>query len=259
MKRLISLAAAIILIALSAVSVWAATVDYTDEDYGYTISLPEDYTTINRTNLSSNAEFIERLGYSVKSFRLRMEESNILLYAADKDNRHQIQLKVWESDFSKEVEQLSTANDEQLSEMLYVMSGQLELEDGRLTDSRVTDVAGQKYLTYTVEVADAFTFVQNVTVVNGKCYALVYYNSSPQLSAEEQSAQQALLNSLKIKKVSTKAEGGGYYLVIRIICAAVAIVAIVVAVLLISSFVKDIKRRKEQPEIIPDRIKMRRK
>ncbi len=259
MKRIIALAVCLVVIVFSAVNVVAAMQAYADEDNGYTINLPEDYTLLNRTNLSSNADFIQRLGYSVKSFRLRMEESNIVLYAADKDNQHQIQLKIWESDFSKQIDQLSSANDEQLSEILYVMSEQLTLDEGRLIDSRVTSVDGQKYLTYTVQVADAFCFVQNVTIVNGKCHALIYYNSSAELSKDEQAFQKQLLKSLQIKKIQQKAEGNGYFIVIRIICAIVCIVAIVVAVFLISSFVRDIKRRKQQPEIIPDRIKMRRK
>ena len=123
----------------------------------------------------------------------------------------------------------------------------------------MTSVDGQKYLTYTVQVADAFCFVQNVTIVNGKCHALIYYNSSAELSKDERAFQKQLLKSLQIKKIQQKAEGNGYFIVIRIICAIVCIVAIVVAVFLISSFVRDIKRRKQQPEIIPDRIKMRRK
>lgn len=259
MKRLVGIAVALVIAVLCTLNVFGAKNGYTDEDYGFSISLPQDYTVINRTNLSSNKDFIKRLGYSVKSFRLRMEESGILLYAADKDNQHQIQLKSWESDFSKEVGSLSSASGQQLSEMLYIMSEQLELEGGRLIDSRVTDVGGKKYLTYTVKVEDAFCFVQNVTVENGKCFSLIYYNSSAELSQSEQESQQAILKSLNIKKTATKSEGSGYFLVIRIICAAVAIVAIVVAVFLISSFVRDIKHRKEQPEIIPDRIKMRRK
>jgi len=259
MKKLMGVAIALVIAVLCSLNVFAAKSGYTDEDYGFSVTLPQDYVVINRTNLSANSDFIKRLGYSVKSFRLRMEESGILLYAAEKDNQHQIQLKSWESDFSKEVGSLSSASGEQLSEMLYIMSEQLELEGGRLVDSRVTDVGGKKYLSYTVKVEDAFCFVQNVTVENGKCYSLIYYNSSAELTQAEKESQQAILKSLSIKKAATKAEGSGYFLVIRIICAAVAIVAIVVAVFLISSFVRDIKRRKEQPEIIPDRIKMRRK
>lgn len=259
MKRLIGIVAAFIILILSTFSVFAAKNDYIDEEYGFSITLPKDYVAINRSNLSSNSDYLKRIGYSVKSFRLRMEDSGIILYAADKDNQHQIQLKMWESDFSNQVGSLSSANNDQLSEMLYVMSEQLSLDGGRLTDSRITDVGGKKYLTYTVKVEDAFCFVQNVTVENGKCFSLIYYNSSPEFSEAELSQSKSLLRSLNVKKVATKKEGSGYYLIIRIICAAVAIVAIVVIVFLLSSFVKDIKLRKEQPEIIPDRIKMRRK
>lgn len=260
MKRIISLVAALIIaVTFSVLPAIAKDTAYKDEEYGFSVNLPDDYTVINRTNLSSNSKFIERLGYSVKSFRLRMEEAGIVMYAADKDNRHQVQVKVWESDLSKEVQNLSSANDEQLSELLYLMSEQLQLDDGRLIESRVVKMSEQKFLSYRIQVADAFCLVQNVTVVGGKCYALVYYNSSPQMDEAEEKAQQALLTSFKVKKTAKAGDGGGYYLALRIICAAVAIVAVVVAVFLISSFVRDIRRRKEQPEIIPDKIKMRRK
>lgn len=259
MKKLIGIAVALTIAILSCFNVFAAKNHYADEEYGFSITLPNDYIILNRTNLSSNSDFIKRLGYSVKSFKLRMEESGILLYSADNDNQHQIQLKSWESDFSKEVGSLSSANSDQLSEMLYVMSEQLELEGGRLIDSRVTDVSGKKYLTYTVEVDGAFCFVQSVTVENGKCYSLIYYNSAAEFSQTELDEQKTILKSLNIKKAATKTEGKGYFILIRIISAVVAIVALIVAVFLISSFVRDIKRRKDQPEIIPDRIKMRRK
>ncbi len=260
MKRVLAFVAAVITaVVFSVMPVSAKSNAYKDDEYGFSITLSDDYTLINRTNLSKNEEFIKRLGYSVKSFRLRMEESGIVLYAADADNQHQVQVKTWESDLSKEVKNLTGANDEQLSELLYLMSEQLSLEDGRLVDSRITTKNNQKFLTYTVEVADAFCYVQNITVVGGKCYALIYYNSSSSFSQSEKDEQLELIGSFNVKRVAEKGNEGGYYLVVRIICAIVAIAAIVVAVCLLSSFVRDIRRRKEQPETIPDKIKMRRK
>ncbi len=260
MKRILSFIAAVITaVVFSLMPVSAKGNQYKDEEYGFSITLSDDYTLINRTNLSKNEEFIKRLGYSVKTFRMRMEESGIVLYAADKDNQHQVQVKMWQSDLSQEVKNLTGATDEQLSELLYLMSEQLSLDDGRLVDSRITTKNNQKFLTYTVEVTDAFCYVQNITVVGGKCYSLVYYNSSPSFTQAEKDEQLKLLDSFTVKRVTEKGNEGGYYLIIRIICAIVAIAAIVVAVCLLSSFIRDIRRRKEQPEVIPDKIKMRRK
>ena len=59
MKRIISLVAALIIaVTFSVLPAIAKDTAYKDEEYGFSVNLPDDYTVINRTNLSSNSKFI---------------------------------------------------------------------------------------------------------------------------------------------------------------------------------------------------------
>ena len=259
MKRVICLICTLIMLIGCATVAMAAEQRYNDDEQGFSITLPDGYTAINRSSLSSNKEFIERLGYSVKSFRSKMEESNIVLYAADKDNTSQIQVRVWESNFSREIKQLSGMKDEQLNETLSLLAEGIAADDAQLTDSRVTKVKKQPYLTYTVKVEDAFCYIESLTVIDGRCVALLYYNSAPEISSADNTQHQRLLSSLSVDRKGGGNWSGGYNLWLRVLCALLVLGAAVIIVYLISGFIKDIKHRKAQPDTVPDRIKMRRK
>ncbi len=259
MKRIICLVIALLIMACASSVALAKGTKYYDDEHGFAITLPDGAIALNRSNLSRNSDFIERLGFSVKSFRSKLEESNILLYAADSDNTYQIQVRVWESTFSREIKNLSGLKGDRLNEALSLLGGNISASDSKLIDSRVIWVNEQPYLNYTVKVEEAFCYVESLTVVDGKCVALVYYNSNPTFSTEDSAAQQKLISSLKIDRKNNGSWGSGYNLLLRVVCALLVIGASVVVVFLISGFIKDIKNRREQPEIIPDRIKMRRK
>ncbi len=232
---------------------------YQNDQYGFYLELPSQYTAIDRSTLSKNREFIEKIGYSVESFSAKLEQSDIVMYAATEDNDRQVQVKYWQSDFSKSIGNMSALNDEKLSTALKAMAEPLMVDENRILSSAVGKAGDIVYLYYVVQVEGKFCYTEYITVVNGYCYSLVYYNSSAEFSEAELNERDGIVLSFDISGASSKSIWGGYSLAVRIISAALLIVAAVVAVYIVSSFVRDIRNRRNSPEVIPDRIKMKHK
>ncbi len=258
MRKALSLIICIIMTFVFAVSVYAAEpLEYSNGDYGFSLTLTEDYTVIDRSTLSKNKDFIERIGYSVGSFSSKLEQSNIIMYAATADNTHQTQIKRWQSDFSKGVINLAALDSDRLATALETMAKPIIAAGSELIDSSIATVDEVTYLCYTVRVDGKFCYTEYITVANEYCYSLVYYNSSSQFSAEELAERDAFISSMVIEGATGESIWGGYSLALRVISAVLLIAAVVFAVYLVSSFVRDIRHRRNSPEVIPDHIKMK--
>lgn len=258
MKKTIVMLMCIMLMLTLTVSAHAAnTFEYTNGEYGFSLTLTDEYTVIDRNTLSKNKDFIEKIGYSVSSFSAKLEQSSIVMYAATQDNSRQVQVKQWTSDFSTEVGALSALSDDRLSTALEVMARPIVGNDNELISSAVGEVGDITYLCYTVRVGQAFCYTEYVTVAGGKCYSLVYYNSSANFSEEESAERDKFISSLSISDASASSIWGGYSLTVRIVSAALIIAAASFAVYLVITFVRDFKRRRNSPEIIPDHIQMK--
>ncbi len=258
MKKVLALVicVAIILCGTAFASAEAIQV-YQSTEYGYTAKLPEKYIILDRSNLSKNSEFIERIGYSVNSFSSKLTESNIVMYAATEDNTHQVQIKRWQSDFSKGIGNLSALDEERRNTALEAMAKPISEAGNTLVSAAVGEVGDSVYLCYTVQVEGKFSYTEYVTVVGGYGYSLVYYNSSPTFSAEETAERDKIISNFAINGAESDSIWGGYSLTLRIISAVLLIAAVVFAVYLVSSFVRDIRSRRNSPEVIPDHIKMK--
>ena len=232
---------------------------YQSTDYGFSVEMPVGFTVIDRSSLSKHKTFIEKIGYSVKSFLSKMEEADMVLYAADSDNSHQAQVKVWKSDFSSEVGDLSALSADRLNTALEAMAKSVGGDGGTLIQSQTVQAGGTVFLCYTVRVEQAFCYSEYITVADGKCYALIYYNSSPEFSDAEIGQRDGILSSFKITAAQSGSIWGGYSLSVRIFSAVILLAATVFAVWIISSFIRDIRARRNAPETIPDRIKMKHK
>lgn len=257
MKKFVCLIICVVIAFAGAVTAFADSIAYENVKYGFSVTLPDGFLVIDRSTLSKNSEFIEKIGYSVESFSAKLEQSNIVMYAADRDNSRQVQVKHWESDFSKGIGNLSALDDERLATALATMAKPLSADGNSLINSAIGEVGNSVYLCYTVQVDGKFCYTEYITVVNGYCYSLVYYNSSAEFSAEEIKERDAVIAALSISGAESDSIWGSYGLSLRLISAVLLIAAVVFAVYLISSFVRDIRNRHNSPEVIPDHIKMK--
>lgn len=257
MKRTVCAVLCAIMVIFSGVQAFAAkNVTYSDNDNGYSVRLPQGYTVIDRYNLSDNKDFIEKIGYSVPSFRNKMNQSDIYMYAADEENRHQVQLRIWESDFSEEVGLLSALSDDQLKTALDTMSASLG-DSVFLLGSRVYKKGELAFLVYDVKAGDSFCYREYLTVVNSDCYALIYYNSSDTFDDAESKQADIILDSLSVSVNIKGDKWSKYGLTLRIFSTVVIVAAAAGAVYIIYTFIRDFRRRKNAPESIPDHIQMK--
>ena len=266
-KRTVRFAALVAALVMS-LTLCVSAASYSDADSTFTVEIGSDYTVLRRDNLSKNKDFIEHLGSSVENFGKQMDQSGIKLYAATEDNSRQIQLRVWQSDFSKDIGSLSKLSDEQLAIVREKLPAAV-IADGELKGTDEITASGAQWFCCTVKVdgtaqaadgeALGYCMREYITVSGGKFYALIYYNSSDELSAAELKEAGDVFASLKLKSEGSSRASGGYILLMRIVAAVLIVVAAVVAVFIISTFVRDIRLKKDSPEVIPEHIKMHRK
>ncbi len=257
MKRLVCVILSIALAVFCSAFAYAEGGAYQNNDCGFSITLPEKYIIIDRSTLSKNSEFIEKIGYSAESFSAKLEQSNIIMYAATEDNAHQVQIKYWQSDFSKGIGNLSALDDERLATALTSMANPLSAEGYKLLSAVIGEVGDSVYLCYTVQVEEKFCYTEYITVVNGYCYSLVYYNSASEFSEDEIKERDSVIAALSISGAESDSIWGGYSLAVRIISIVLLVAALAFGIYLVGTFVRDIKNKRNSPDVIPDHIKMK--
>ena len=265
MKRLLALLAALIL-ALGLI--WPASA-LTDSEVAALFSFDpgEGYTLLTRDNLNRNREFIERLGYTVSTFRKAMEEGDVYLYAASADNDRQVQVKSWgvADGIAQKIVDLAYLPEEE-RDLARDELGAQAAAGGTLLAAETVERQGQVFFRYRVrsdvdlesdESAIGYCFDEYLTVANGRFCALLYYNASTTFSAADEAESKALFDAFTV--APTPEETDWRSAALRIFAAVLLLAAAVVAVFILSTFVRDIRLRRERPDSIPDRIKMRRK
>jgi hypothetical protein len=241
-----------------ALPVSAVSVKMSDE--GFSVEVPDEYTVLTASNLSKNKDFLTGLGHTSESFRRSMDEADIVMYAATADNRRQMQVKIWTSDFSELTGDLSQLSGEAAEQALASIGGDIG-GSGQLLDSQQIIRGEMRFFRFTVRVDGGlpFCYIQYLTVLNGKFYSLVYYNAESSLTAEQQSEAEAAFNSFTVQKQRSVGIVDGNTLLQIVIGGIVIAAAAALAVYLIVSLYRDIKNRGSEPDIIPERIKMKRK
>lgn len=242
----------IISVCLAAVfcfNVSAATVSLSES--GITITVPAQFTAVENTrqSISSNSDFIGTLGHSADSIATYMNDAGILLLAATADNTRQIQVKSWDTTFSKEIGSLAffSDDDDSLNAAVEALVGE---NDGETVKniSRIAKADGTLYIKIEklVSAAQDFSYVQYVTIIDGSYYSLVYYNFGGEFTESQLSEADSIFNSMSIPiKNTINLEDGNNVLNIVLLWAAIVIVSIFAVIIIISLF-RDAKRNREE-------------
>lgn len=265
MKRLLALLLSLIL----AIGLIAPAAALTDEEAVGLFSLDpgEDYTVLDRTNLRRNSEFLERLGYTVTAFKKAMEEGDVYLYAATADNDRQVQVKCWagEEDVAQRIEDLTYLPEEK-RDLAREELGKQAAGEGELLAAETIEREGQLFFRFRVrsdvalesdEAAIGYCFDEYLTISDGRFCALIYYNAAAAFSAADEKESARLFAAFSVAPTPAKTDWRNFAL--RVFAAVLLVAAAAAAVYILSTFVRDIRLRREQPDAIPDRIKMRRK
>ena len=238
-KGLLSVLVCALVLASPFITTAAEKNSITIKEENLTISLPGSYTMLNADNAKKNKEIIEDFGYSVTSFKSYLKSNNIILFASDKESKAQVSVKKWESDFSKDVQDLAYLSDKSLESVVKEL-----IKDESLAHKTVT-INGMKMFEIQKNDKDSggdFCSAQYVTIRNGNFYSVtVMYPGK--MDDEKASAARKILLGLNIKN-KTGSSGIDFSSIIEIVLIWVLIVVAVVAIgIIIFSFYKDIKKK----------------
>lgn len=245
---------------ISVFSLTAAAKSVSNSDWDVEINFPDEYIVLTTATLSKNTEFIESIGHSKESLRKAMNSGNIIFYAANEKNTKQFHVKCWTTDFSERIGNLHSLSGESREATLDSIKKILVSDGHEILFSNSFTHGESLFLKLAVSVKgdNPFCYIQYITVLAGNFYSLVYYNAHSYLTVAEQKEADSILSALKIR---AKGEGSGISvqeIVYFTLVGLVLVGALFIIFVILRSFLVDYKISKTEPEIIPDRIKIKR-
>lgn len=255
LKALTLYAIIITVISLSVFSVLGASKTLEVKEHNLSLTVPESYILLNEGNASKNRELIENFGLTADSFKKHLERNNIIIFGLEKENHNQLILKCWETDFSKDINEFSSLNDDSLNlviEKLVTVKG---------SSYRALTLNGMRLIEVRFEGEDQmgkFYSVQYVTIRNGKIYSLSNIFTGDK-TEDKTTLAFSLAKGLSIKDTTSPSTWTAAT-VLELAVMWIGIVGAAVAItLIIISFIKDRIKFKEKAENGNDTISRRRR
>ncbi len=220
------------------------------------IKYPKGYTVITTETAYDNEDFIKALGYSTESFINHLQQSDIVSFAANKDNSSQFTLVERSTDLSEQIYDISDTSDKELKNIASAL-----IKNGF---SAIWKLNGRTYFEVTTNVENEqnkYCSVQYITIVGGKYYSLNYYGSDTGLSEEDEKVISKVMNNLEISedggilKSLTNADTGRVFYMILV--SLVILAGVVLIVLLAASMIRDYLKKRRSEDGANMRIRRR--
>lgn len=223
-------------------------------DNGVSFTVPEGFTELTEKNIKKNEDALKLIGHSAASFKKYLSDGNILMYAITSDNKSQIALRRYETDFSAELNDLSDCKDEDVRLLAESIAP-------KTAKHYLVTVGGIKYIQIISGGTDSggdFSSAEYVTVKNGALISCTFSYSEKGLSKENLDKSFNEMKNLTIKQMTKKGgwTAGEYVLFIGgllFLCVIIAILS-----MLLYSFYKDFKKAQKEKEEGTD-IKIKRR
>lgn len=257
LKYCLAIITVVILLAFGSVVCLAETKAESSEHL-LTLTLPDGYILLNSETAKDNQALIESLGYSVSSFKNYLDSTNdgqpnTLFIGLNPSTRAQITAKSWFTDFSQKVGSFAFLDNEALS----LTAKELVTVKG--ASYKIVSANGMKLIEIRSTTKDSggeFCSVQYITVCNNNFYSL-NFTFSGAISDDKVSTAWNTLETFKIKDtLASSAWDFGSVLIMVLIFLAI-IGTLIFAVIIVISIVKDIKKRKTDPDESFDFIERR--
>ncbi len=146
------------------------------------IEFDESFVTLTEESISKNPEIVEWLGYTDSSMQKYFEDNDLVVFAANEDNSRQIQVKCRETEFSKQLGDLSLLDEENAENIVEKI-----LPIGA-NDSYsllwIDDMLMYELNSVSSDSGGSFCSVQYVTIRDGKLYSIGFFENGTQLSNE---------------------------------------------------------------------------
>lgn len=220
---------------LSIIFVFSSTAAASAETYtvadGISVTLPKGYTLLTEDNLKEQEDSIAALGHSVTSLRSYMEENHIVFIAVDTQNQNQVQLGAFQTDFSKDIGDLSGLKADELKTIgSHLINGSFE----------IISINDWVYFKTTVDGLVGYATVQYVTLKNGTLYTLNYYGSDSTVANE-------IASGLMLPQTKTGRDTKS--VIISVVLWIVLVAALAAIVLLLISLFSDLRKKQEDNDV----------
>ncbi len=210
-------------------------------DIGVSFNAPEKWSTITVDNISDeeNEELLEELGYTVSSLKKYFSDNDLVLFSVNSLRDRQIQLKASQTDFSKQIEDMSTLTDSGVANIA------ASIIDSDSSKWRISLINNIKFIETrsTVNSNDGkYCVIQFTTVKSGNLITLSYFAEektlSDELSAEATAAAEGIRSTSKEGR-----KGLGDNIITFIVIGALLILAIATAVYILVTFFLDVHNK----------------
>ena len=257
-KRFLSVVFITLVMAVSVIFPVSAETLAEDGEHNVSITLPDGYVLLNLETAEDNTDLIESLGYSVSSFKDYLKASGVnsaktLFLGYETQNKSQISVKCWETDFSKKIGDLSYLDDDSLSKTAK------ELVKTKGASYKSVQVNGMKLLeirTNNKDSGGSFGSVQYLTIRNGNFYS-VNFTFVGQLNDANVNTAWNTLSSFNVETNSEKSVWDVNSILVMVVLSAAIIAGIVLMIVIIYTLIKDIKKNRNDANTSGDYIERR--
>ena len=242
LKRILSLT--VLLCFAFSITTGALSIDA----YDFNIDVDENFSLLTEDTLRQNPEYVESLGHTATSVKKYFADNNLILYAASEDNSMQIQVKCTETEFSKQLDELSLLTDDDAADIAKRL-----LPDGESQNYNLLEIGDMLFFEVMGTEKDSggeFCSLQYITIRGGRLYSIGFFENGKTFSADFKKIINTSLDSLNIerenKMTADKAENTAEVIIVwvLIIAAAALCVGLVVSVLYEFSSTKTEKDKK---------------
>ena len=167
-----------VLLILSSVFLLPVCAENSDPFSGISMSFPEGYKKLTRSNLSRNKSLVAMIGYTPATLKNHMVKENIYYIGVGEDVDGEFHIKSWENEYSKKAKSFVGFDDAGLAEINQNLFG------GNAEICKIGNKDTIYYRTKSKVMEADFHTYQYTTIENGKFYSFIYYgNSSAEIDA----------------------------------------------------------------------------
>ncbi len=216
------------------------------DGYNLNIEIESDFSVLTADKIASENDYVTSLGHTVQSAKKYFSDNGLILFASNDDNTRQIQIKCTETDFSKQLGDLSLLSNDGIFEIADNL-----LPSGQQSGYGIVEVNGMSMLEVSSLSADSggsFCGLQYITIRGGRLYSIGFFENGTAFTADFSAIAEKCISSLSIAQSGTQAVKTAENLAEVIIVWLLIIAAAAVSVAIFVSIMVEIAGKKNTDE-----------
>ena len=221
-------------------------------EYNFSMKVNENFSLLTEETISKNTDYVESLGYTTQSMKKYFSDNNLIMFASNENNTQQIQVKCTETEFSRQLGELSLLSNEnafEIAPQLLPKGFNDEYTLIKQGDMLMFELAG-----YSKDSGGEFCSLQYVTIRDGKLYSIGFFENGKAFSNEFKTIIDESISSISIprrdKITADKAENTAEVIIVWILIILAAVVVVAVFVSIMSELLKGKSKETEKRTVI---------